>query len=245
MDLDDADATGEPGRLVVTWTEPDGVADQQLRIRDPIGREIERRRIEPQGSGTEHEETIERLEGPAEYTAIITAVDADGDSESVHRHAEVTEAGPVADNLRLEFEAPYVQSEGSIEGNARLTETQPASVVIVRDAEGQEIGVAYPDSDGDYTANADGPITIEAHAFDPQYWRGIWQSETEYQRGDVVVPTDPEQESPLLEAVTSGESGTSEPDWPTRGTVEDGEIIWASLGPIQDAAPVVNLYDAS
>jgi|GEM_PF-4098904 len=246
MDLSDANATGEPGRMTVSWTEPQGAADQQVRIRSPVGREIERRQVEPQGDGTAHEVAVERLAGPAHYTAIITAVDSEGTAESVHRDAEVTAAGPVADDLILKFEAPYAwQPEGSIEGNARLTETQPASVVIVRDAEGQEIDVAYPDGDGNYAAYADGAILIEAHAFDPQYWRGQWRAGTSYERGDVIVPRDPSQDSPLLQAATSGSTGSVEPEWPTRGTVQDGDVLWASLGPIQDAAPVVNLYDAS
>lgn len=242
MDLTDATATGEPGRMTVSWTEPAGAVDQQVRIRDPIGREVDRINVPPGGSGTAHQIAIERLAGPAFYTAIITAVDDIGEEASAHRPAEVTAAGPVAADLRLEFAAPYPQRpESDIQGNAFLS--SPARIVIVRAASGEEVDVAYPDAQGNFAAYAEGAVRIEAHAFDPQQWRGIWKPGTDYERGDTVVPTGATKDSPIMEAQIGGTSGDTEPTWDGEEAIQDGGITWRNLGAVKQNAPIVNLYD--
>lgn len=243
MDLTDANANGYPGRMTVTWTEPIGAVDQQVRLRDPIGREVDRRNVPPQGPGTLHDLAFERLAGPAYYTAIVTAIDETGAAVSENRSADVTAAGPIAEDLRLEFGSPFPQRPtGDIQGNAFLA--GPAGIVIVRKPSGEEIDVAYPDDQGNYAAYAAGAIRVEAHAFDPQQWRGVWQAEASYERGDAVVPTGATKDSPILEAQIGGTTGATEPAWDGTDLVQDGGVQWKNLGAIKQNAPIVNLYDA-
>jgi len=243
-EVKDPEFEGGPARLTVRWTEGADVAHHWLELRSPVGRLIEQRRVDGQGEGTEHEETFDRLDGPAEYSARLTPYGLEGDEGSRAAGADRVGYAVPGDRVTVELRAPYPDPpEGGVEGTAHLTEAQAADVVIVRRPDGEVLDVTYPDRDGDYTARVDAPVLLEAHAFDPERWRGKWRPETDYQRGDVIVPSDPDSDAPLLQAADSGTSGTAEPDWPQRGSVDDGEITWASLGPVRDCAPVVNLYD--
>jgi hypothetical protein len=51
-----------------------------------------------------------------------------------------------------------------------------------------------------------------------------WKAERVYQVDDVVVPTDGTEQ--LFKCTTAGTAGSTEPTWPTSGTVSDGSAVW-------------------
>lgn len=235
---------GHPGAVEAQWTEPDGATRFYLQLRDPKGRGLERRSVEAQGGGTDRTERFDSLDGPADYTVRILPVNDEGEGTAVTGTGTATYR-PDPEDLEIHLRGPYApRPQEAVEGTAFLDGSTPASVVLVRAPDGTVLDVTRPDLEGEYTAAAEGPVLLEAHAFDPLWFRGVWQPNTDYERGDVVVPTSPDGDSPLLQAATNGRSGSEEPDWDIRGTTDDGEMTWASLGAIRDNAPVVNLHDA-
>jgi len=64
-----------------------------------------------------------------------------------------------------------------------------------------------------------------------------WQSNVDYLAGAVVVPTedgiqDPSYNGNFYTSTSGGTSGSTEPTWPTSGTVSDGSVIWKTGGVI-------------
>ena len=142
----------------------------------------------------------------------------------------------------------------SAAGNARFRESTPARLVIALDRTGVEIGRDIPDPAstplGDYAIVGSGPMLLQAHAFDPEDWQGIWTAGTEYQEGNIVFSNgDTNDDSLILEctaATGSQESGATEPVWDaTVGeTTADNDLTWTTLGTVAELAPITNYYVA-
>jgi hypothetical protein len=64
---------------------------------------------------------------------------------------------------------------------------------------------------------------------EPEFGAMAWQPSTAYDIGDSVTPTGGSTNRFI--ATTAGTSGTSEPTWPTSGTVEDGSETWVVVPP--------------
>lgn len=52
-----------------------------------------------------------------------------------------------------------------------------------------------------------------------------WEDETEYEVGDYITAVDSTKLA-IYQCTVAGESGTTEPTWPSSGTVVDGEVTW-------------------
>lgn len=236
--------TGGPARVDVAWIEPAGAAYYRIELLDPLGRPRDLRRVEALGEGEEHALAFTELPGPAAYTVRLVAVDPEGVEQRV---VDTVIAGYAVDGAAVDvdlYNAYPLRPTGSVIGTAHLAEERPAGVVLVRRADGTIVDASYPTETGDYAAHAEGPVLLEAHAFDPVRWRGSWQPETAYSVGDVVFPSRPNSESLILRALAGGTSGAEEPEFVADGETLDGELTWQALGTIRECAPVVNYYIA-
>ena len=156
----------------------------------------------------------------------------------------------------LPADDPYKSAPPTIiAGNARFRESTPARLVIALERTGVEIGRDTPDPastpPGDYETIGSGPmLLLQAHAFDPEDWQGIWTADTEYQEGDIVFSNgDTNDDSLVLEctaATGSQQSGATEPTWDaTVGeTTVDNDLTWTTLGTVAELAPITNYYVA-
>ena len=117
-------------------------------------------------------------------------------------------------------------------GNARVNATTAARVVIAFDTNMVELARTVPDPSstppGDYTISETGVVYLQAHAFDPAKWRGIWQADTVYEEGDIVF-TEASGEGLVVECTTAGVSQAT---------------AWTTLGTVNDLAPKTNFYVA-
>lgn len=143
----------------------------------------------------------------------------------------------------------------SITGNALFRAGYAARRVRLLEPGGAVVDTATPEQSGgtigDYEIRKEtGPIQLQAHAFDPQNWRGIWQPSTAYAEGDIVFSNgDTGADSLALECTATsgtGESGGTEPTWDaTEGnTTADNDLTWTTLGTVGDLSPITNFYVA-
>lgn len=55
-----------------------------------------------------------------------------------------------------------------------------------------------------------------------------WKASQLYNLNDKIIPTNPN--GYYYQCTTAGTSGTSEPSWPTSGTINDGTVVWTHQG---------------
>ncbi len=70
----------------------------------------------------------------------------------------------------------------------------------------------------------------------------VWQASTSYSVGDIVMPTIGNETGLAYYCKTAGNSGSSEPSWPTTigNTVTDGTVTWQAISAFQELTEFVS-----
>nr|BDD44430.1 hypothetical protein 6 [Saccharospirillaceae bacterium] len=160
---------------------------------------------------------------PVEFFAFDT--DADN---------AVLTTGPVVPDPQnpLQFEAVQGSGDGDGSGQARIAGTvqidgaaaQRDVVVISDDPNGRQVvGEITSESDGSFDITYPGWTgPVIALALDT--YGAEWSAETTLTAGAVIHPTSPN--GYVYQVTTGGTTGTTEPAWPTDGTVQDGGVTF-------------------
>ena len=121
-----------------------------------------------------------------------------------------------------------------------------ADLVIARAVDGSPLDLAFPEASGDWEMSVPpGPVLLEAYAFNPAAWVGLWAPSAEVDAGDVLF-TVGSSDGLALRCIQAGTTAATAPGWPSApgAQIDDGTSRWQVLGRVRDLAPVINFYVA-
>jgi hypothetical protein len=98
------------------------------------------------------------------------------------------------------------------------------SVLLIDRVDGRVVGTGVGDGSGDYSIDASGDNPV--YVMDWDDYGDEWTLSTAYVLNDIVHPTT--ANGYYYVCTTAGTSDTTEPTWPTSGTVADNTAVWTA-----------------